>query len=73
MNGTLDFPTAEEKQKAILLAFQNGQHMTVNDMQRVGHTTEGRKVVSRLRRQGHRIVGEKINGNNYMTYYLATN
>lgn len=72
MNGTIDFTATEEKQRAILMAFQNGQHMTVNDMQRIGHTTEGRKVVSRLRRQGHNIVGEKLNGDNFMTYWIPS-
>jgi hypothetical protein len=59
----LPFPIAKEKQKAILMAFQNGQHLTVNDMQRIAPTTEGRKVVSRLRRQGYNIVGKRENGN----------
>lgn len=71
MNGTIDFPTAEEKQRAILMAFQNGRHMTVNDMQRIGHTTEGRKVVSRLRRMGNDIRDYRREGENFKRYYLA--
>lgn len=73
MNGKIDFPAAEDKQRAILMAFQNGRHMTVNDMQRVGHTTEGRKVVSRLRRMGNDIRSYKRPGENYNHYYLETN
>jgi ACT domain-containing protein len=66
----IDFPTAEEKQRAILMAFQNGAHLTVQICFRMYHTTELRKVVTRLRRQGYNIVGEKLDGKNYKTYWL---
>jgi hypothetical protein len=66
----IDFPTAEEKQRAILMAFQNGMRLTVQMCFRLFHTTELRKVVTRLRRMGHNIVSEKLNGENYKTYWM---
>ena len=68
---TINFPPLDKKQAAILTAFQNGRHMTVQDMLRIGGTTEGRKVVSRLRRCGYDIRDYNRNGQNFKTYYLA--
>jgi transposase-like protein len=73
MNGIIDFPSPEEKQRAILMALQGGAHLTVQDMLRIGRTTEGRKVISRLRQKGHNIIGRKEGGNDFKTYYLAAN
>jgi biotin operon repressor len=69
----IDFPTAEEKQRAILLALQNGQQLTTQQCYRHFGTTELRKVVCRLREKGFDIRGERRDGNNYKTYYLAAN
>jgi len=73
MNGTLDFPTAEEKQKAILLAFQNGQHLTTQICYSRFHTTELRKVICRLKKMGYNILSYRREGENFNHYYLATN
>lgn len=70
---TIDFPTSEEKQRAILLAFQNGQQLTNQMCYRLYHTTELRKVVCRLRDKGFDIRSERREGNTYKHYYLATN
>jgi hypothetical protein len=67
----IDFPTAEEKQRAILMALQNGARMTVQDMLRVGRTTEGRKGVSRLRNKGYPIISYRNPGENFNHYVMG--
>ena len=65
--------------KNILAYFQQGGRLTVNKALRLFHTTELRKVVSRLRRQGHDIRttrlsdatldGRKVYFNEYYLHY----
>lgn len=43
--------------------------MTVLDILRMAHTTEGRKSVARLRREGHDIRSYKRPGENFNIYY----
>ena len=68
---TIDFPTSEQKQRAVLMALQNGQQLTTQRCYREFHTTELRKIVCRLRGMGHDIKSERRDGENYKTYYLA--
>lgn len=67
----IDSIDVEEKQKRILAALQNGEHLTVLKMLRIAHTTEGRKAISRLRRKGFDIRSYKNEGENYNHYYLV--
>jgi ACT domain-containing protein len=55
------------------MAYQNGARLTVQICFRDYHTTELRKVNTRLREQGYNIVGEKLDGANFKTYWMETN
>lgn len=61
----------DDKQGAVLDHFQRGGEITVLTCWRQYHTSELRRIVSRLRQAGHQIVGEKMNGDTYKTYRLA--
>lgn len=67
---TIDFPTSEEKQRAVLQALQNGQHLTVQICFRLFGTTELRRIVSRLRKKFD-IRSYRLEGENFLHYYLA--
>ena len=67
---TIDLPTSEEKQRAVLMALQNGQHLTVQRCFREFHTTELRRIVDRLRKAGHNIVSVPVAGEKYHEFYL---
>ena len=65
-------------QYEILFALMSGERLSVQKVFRLFHTTELRKVVSRLRRRGHDIRSEKRTGLTYdgrtvtyNEYYLA--
>lgn len=66
------------KPKRDILAYlQSGGRLTVNKAQRLFHTTELRKVVSRLRREGWAILADRRNDKTedgrsvtYNEYYL---
>lgn len=65
-------------QYEILFALMSGERLSVRKAFRLFHTTELRKVVSRLRRRGHDIRSEKRTGLTYdgrtvtyNEYYMA--
>lgn len=65
-------------QYEILFALMSGERLSVQKAFRLFHTTELRKVISRLRRRGHDIRSEKRTGLTYdgrqvtyNEYYLA--
>jgi hypothetical protein len=62
------------KQKQIELYFKAGGTLTVQQAFHMFHTTELRKIVSRLRKNGMNIISELIdalNGDQYKEYWLA--
>lgn len=59
-----------EKQKSVLQAFQAGKHLTVLTAIRECHTTELRKIVCRLRDQGHQISTYQNPGERFKHYFL---
>lgn len=68
---------AETPQNAILESLKRGERLTVQKAYRLFHTTELRKIVSRLRKVGHTICANKIHdrsaeGRNvtYNEYYM---
>lgn len=66
----IDFPPDDGKQQAVLLALQNGQHLTTQICYRHFGTTELRKVVCRLRDKGYDIRSYRNDGENYKHYFL---
>lgn len=59
-----------EKQRNVLVALQNGHHLTVLTAIDLCRTTELRKIVCRLREQGHQIKKYQRPGEKFLHYYL---
>jgi hypothetical protein len=69
----LDFMQRHRKtdpQNEILKHFQRGDSLTVLEALKLYHTTELRRVVSRLKKQGFNIISEPVKGQNYNKYEL---
>lgn len=60
----------EDKQGAILAHFERGGALTVLDALRLYHTTELRRIVSRLKNAGYDIQSSHDDGCNYKRYFL---
>ena len=61
----------DDKQGAVLDHFRRGGTLTVVTCRELYHTTELRRVVSRLINAGYPIEGRKLNGDIYKTYSMA--
>ncbi len=59
-----------EKQKNVLVALQNGHHLTVLSAINLCGTTELRKIVCRLSDQGHAIKKYQRPGEKFKRYFL---
>lgn len=64
-------------QRAVLGSLKRGERLTVQKAYRLFHTTELRKIISRLRRVGHIICAKKIHDHSadgravtYNEYYM---
>ena len=63
----------EDKQGAVLEHFKRGGSLTVVTCRELYHTTELRRIVSRLTKAGYHVEGRKLNGDIYKTYRMGDN
>jgi hypothetical protein len=60
----------EQKQKEVLKHFKAGGSLTVLECLRLYHTTELRRIVSRLKKTGLNIIGKPVSGETFKQYFL---
>jgi len=61
----------DKKQADVLRHFQQGGTLTVFECWQMFHTSELRRVVSRLRKAGYAIIGQKEDGCTYKRYRMV--
>lgn len=62
--------TFAAKQRHVLESLLAGRRLTVQKCFRCFGTTELRRIVSRLQKQGYPVESERVNGENFHEYYL---
>lgn len=66
-----DIKKATSPQEDIAKHFQEGGSLTVLEALRLYHSTELRRIVSRLKKQGLNIISEPVKGQNYHRYKIV--
>jgi hypothetical protein len=62
----------EQKQTMVLEHFKKGGSLTVLDCLRMFHTTELRRIVSRIEKMGYIVSRENVPNENYKKYYISS-
>lgn len=61
--------TKEGARQRILAALMRGMRLTSYDANVIGHTTEGGRVIRKIR-EDYPVMKENVEGTNYCVYYL---
>ncbi len=62
--------TSRNAQNKVFDALLNGERLTVQECFHRFHTTELRRIISRIRDWGHEVKSEKVKGETYHVYYM---